>query len=389
MPEDTIDNYAYLFKEYINKPPTLSEALYQMYISSGFDSNYANEKANDIISKCINSIDKRFSGIQKKYKGITKEDAYIICSYTIGCKDPPYSILNRNLLSENDKVNNIKAVSKYLFILLKSLRKLPRYNKGILYRSIQSNDIYKNKKIGNQITYKTICSVCPSKKMALSFIRNKGTICIFEEGIWGYDIEDFSFYKEKEILIEPGRSFIIKDIKTSGNYDEIVLKMLDAPLFLENPENNINANNKIKQLEKELSDAKNLIEKQKKEIEELKQKLNQKNNNENINELKKEIEELKKELKKASENNPNYVLVQKGKLQCINFISTDQNLNYAIPCTGTDIFAEIEEKLYQEFPEYRETNNRFLANGREILRFKTVAENKIGTGKPVILDLPE
>ena len=46
--------------------------------------------------------------------------------------------------------------------------------------------------------------------------------------------------------------------------------MLDTPLFLENPGNNINANNKIIKLEKELSDAKHLIEKQKTEIEELK-----------------------------------------------------------------------------------------------------------------------
>ena len=47
-----------------------------------------------------------------------------------------------------------------------------------------------------------------------------------------------------------------------------------------------------------------------------------------------------------------------------------------------------EEKLYKEYPEYRETNNRFLANGSEVLRFKTINENKIGSGKPIMLIKP-
>ena len=64
-PEDTIDNYAYLFKEYLNKPPTLSEALNQIYISSGFNLKEANEKANEIVSSCIKYIDINLSGLKK------------------------------------------------------------------------------------------------------------------------------------------------------------------------------------------------------------------------------------------------------------------------------------------------------------------------------------
>ena len=30
----------------------------------------------------------------------------------------------------------------------------------------------------------------------------------------------------------------------------------------------------------------------------------------------------------------------------------------------------------------------FLANGKEILRFKTINDNKIGTGKPIVLVKP-
>ena len=74
---------------------------------------------------------------------------------------------------------------------------------------------------------------------------------------------------------------------------------------------------------------------------------------------------------------------------CINFISSDQKIHFAIPCFKTNTFAEVEEKLYQEFPEYRETNNNFLYNGGQILRFKTVADNKITKGLPITLIVPE
>ena len=73
---------------------------------------------------------------------------------------------------------------------------------------------------------------------------------------------------------------------------------------------------------------------------------------------------------------------------CVYFTSNDQRFNYPIACANTDIFAEVEEKLYQEYPEYRETNNYFIMNGKQILRFKTIGENKITNGTPVMLVVP-
>ena len=60
----------------------------------------------------------------------------------------------------------------------------------------------------------------------------------------------------------------------------------------------------------------------------------------------------------------------------------------AIPSTGDDTFAEIEEILYRDYPEFRETNNTFYINGKEILRFKTINDNKIENGKQVLLFKP-
>ena len=73
---------------------------------------------------------------------------------------------------------------------------------------------------------------------------------------------------------------------------------------------------------------------------------------------------------------------------CINFISSEQKIHFAVPCIKSNIFAEIEEKLYKQYPAFRETNNTFLVNGTIVLRFKTIAENKIDHGFPVTLMIP-
>ena len=75
-------------------------------------------------------------------------------------------------------------------------------------------------------------------------------------------------------------------------------------------------------------------------------------------------------------------------MMCVNFISGDQQIHYAVPCLKSNTFAEVEEKLYQKFPVYRETNNNFIANGNLVLRFKTIGENRIGNGLPVTLIVP-
>ena len=50
---------------------------------------------------------------------------------------------------------------------------------------------------------------------------------------------------------------------------------------------------------------------------------------------------------------------------------------YAIATEKNNIFTEIVEKLYQLYPQFRETNNFYPANGTPILRFKTIGQNNI------------
>ena len=72
----------------------------------------------------------------------------------------------------------------------------------------------------------------------------------------------------------------------------------------------------------------------------------------------------------------------------VKFISQDNKIDYSIQCSGNSIFAEIEEILYQKYPEYREINNKFEINGKEILRFKTINNNNIKNDSTVILMKP-
>ena len=67
------------------------------------------------------------------------------------------------------------------------------------------------------------------------------------------------------------------------------------------------------------------------------------------------INDLKNQLKKKEHKNIDF-----DDILFVHFISLDQNINYGIKCLKTDTFAQVEEKLYQKYGEYRETNNNFL-----------------------------
>ena len=124
---------------------------------------------------------------------------------------------------------------------------------------------------------------------------------------------------------------------------------------------------------------------------------NQNNENKNIsnNEIKKlkdelllkenQINNLKLELQNEKNKN-NKKTIDINDILAVTFISTDQKINkYPISCFKTDRFAEIEEKLYQEFDEFRETNNTFIVNGTTVLRFKKMSENNIKNGDTIQL----
>ena len=261
--EESINNYKNLFSNFESNPPTFSEALIQMFESLELNNNKVKELTDDILAKCQKRIDPDFNVIKKKYENITKEDAYIICSYTCESKEKkysPYRILNQNLVSD-DRRNGVKNISKYLYIFLKSLRKLPRYypKNKYLYRCLTikvslSNDPSNQKMVpyiaGNIKTFWGFTSTSTDPKTTYSFLKNEekiktGTIFVLGGDIWGYDIELFNYYHEKEILLEPERKFKIDNVLPPLN--EIIninCSILKSNLILSN-ELEYNIDNKI------------------------------------------------------------------------------------------------------------------------------------------------
>ena len=83
-------------------------------------------------------------------------------------------------------------------------------------------------------------------------------------------------------------------------------------------------------------------------------------------------------------NNPN--LVDFNQIIVIQFISGDNRVNKGIKCLPTQKFYEVEEQLYNFYPEFRKTNNSFITNGGTVFRFQTIAENNIKDGQVIQIE---
>jgi alanyl-tRNA synthetase len=146
-----------------------------------------------------------------------------------------------------------------------------------------------------------------------------------------------------------------------------------------------------------LSKANQIIEQQKVEIKDLKNKLNTIKNID-LNEIKtlkteitikdNQLNQLRRQLQNNNSNNNETKIINISDTKFVSFISNDKKILNIIPCIGDETFAEIEEILYRDYPQLRETNNTFFLNDKEILRFKTINDNKIENGKQVLLIKP-
>ena len=110
-----------------------------------------------------------------------------------------------------------------------------------------------------------------------------------------------------------------------------------------------------------------------------------------VNSLMEIIDKKDKQIKQLRDkpNNKNVNSVNFNDIKTVQFMSMDQKVHFVIACIGTETFSVVEEKLYKEYPEYRETNNYFLVDGKQILRFKTIGQNNIRSGRPLTLVIPQ
>ena len=182
------------------------------------------------------------------------------------------------------------------------------------------------------------------------------------------------------------------------------LSNISFPVINKKNEENNSLINENKMLKDELNKYKTENEQLKKEINQLnndlikansiienfnKNKDNHQNNNNTINNLNELIiikDNIINDLKSQLQNNVHIKKpVDFNDIIVINFISSDNEILFPIKCLKTDSLAEVEEKFYQKYEEFRETNNNLLAKGKVLLRFKTICENNIQDGDRIQL----
>ena len=82
-------------------------------------------------------------------------------------------------------------------------------------------------------------------------------------------------------------------------------------------------------------------------------------------------------------------LVNIDELLTIQIKSIDQKVDIAYTCQKNDIFSKIEEKLYNEYPEYKDLNTYFTVNGHVVKRFRNMQENQIRDNDKILLNIYE
>ena len=157
----------------------------------------------------------------------------------------------------------------------------------------------------------------------------------------------------------------------------------------------IKDNSIIEVEECEHSKSCSFIPKLEKEKEELIEQLNKEKNK--IEELKKENNNLKQKLENYNLKNTKkseYLVKsinQGDKILAVNFVSIGNKdiEHYNLICKNSDLFVSLEERLYKDFPKFKEYNTLFKVNDKTIKRFKTIDENNIQNNDVISIYLNE
>ena len=157
----------------------------------------------------------------------------------------------------------------------------------------------------------------------------------------------------------------------------------------------ISNNNEIKKLKRELEDEKTKNKKLRDSINQLKQNHNIEieKYKSDINKLVEKNKELEKILEEKNKEINDYIFQlsnSNNNEQLVNFKTGDKIIavlfmtqgnqdiyNYTMPCKTSDLFVRLEERLYHDFPKYRNYETFFMVNARRIFRFKSLEENQI------------
>ena len=90
--------------------------------------------------------------------------------------------------------------------------------------------------------------------------------------------------------------------------------------------------------------------------------------------------EIEKYKSRTNENKNIITSIKPGeKIMGVNFVSMGTNDigHYNLVFKNTELFVRLEERLYEDFPQFKDYETIFEVNTRRIKRFKTLDENNI------------
>lgn len=90
-----------------------------------------------------------------------------------------------------------------------------------------------------------------------------------------------------------------------------------------------------------------------------------------------ELEKLRKEISQLGNVNLTRTQIFEDEKIALIILSQDSQIWTSYSCNINEPFVRVEEKLYNDYPAYKQKENYFLANGTKIWRFLTLKENKL------------
>ena len=172
-------------------------------------------------------------------------------------------------------------------------------------------------------------------------------------------------------FINSNKDYINQKGLTSNNYSiNKNICSINNNNFNNNISSNINQNDleKIKELEEKLKEVNDILH----------DRINKANSIININQ--KTIEELKEKLSRFP-----FEILKGEKLMSIIVISSDKKIHRAIICKNTELFCDLERKIYQKNDKI-DIGNYFTLNGKKIDETKSLDDNNIKDNDIIVLN---
>ena len=219
---DSLDSASRMFVGLPDSPPSLERAL----------SDAGIEGIASILEDSREFANIARSSPEISILGLTDDEAGAIACYTLqgtqGAKSP-YEVINEGLAGSGGRTS-LYPSRKLIYLFLSGLRKLPRFRLApgqMLYRGISTkvptseaeakgHQFYEEGKI---VTWWGFTSTTTDLGVTNKFISAAAASTLFNIGgkdLWGYDIQPFSPFEEKEILLEPETKVVVGGIASFG-----------------------------------------------------------------------------------------------------------------------------------------------------------------------------